>query len=463
MINIPDRQIKFSMHPLAPIQLTLIFITALTIANLPFLWLENSTFISRAVINLDLALALCILPKLPIAGMILLALAWGAEWIVNAATTFHFGAPAEFLQSIRYAATLNYEGLIHWSAIISMMLFTAAGSLLFFITRKRNALWKPGIVTILFLIIIDVVNGSSALSSHSSLHYPINLAGSPSFTLIMSMAQTSEVVPLRQLPRDDTVQGLVDIPAWAAGHPDRGILFVIIESLGIPKDPTIREWVRSQWVDPGLLQRFEVFSADVPFKGSTTSGELRSLCMLAGSYRSVDVAQGANCLPAQLAASGWSTIGMHGFSGRMFDRANWWPKIGLQTTLFGEAPEFQTLRCGITFRGGCDSTLLANGFKALAPRRFIYLLTLNTHLPFERPAEGTPIPPGCQSSESNTEVCDHISATTAVLRQIRKELEKTSTPPLVVVIGDHAAPFSNKNSRQAFLADQVPAAVLVPR
>jgi hypothetical protein len=147
----------------------------------------------------------------------------------------------------------------------------------------------------------------------------------------------------------------------------------------------------------------------------------------------------------------------------MFDRVHWWPKVGLQTTLFGEAPEFQGIRCGTAFRGGCDTTLLATGVQALAPRTFVYLLTLNTHLPIDPLAQATPMPPTCESPGSNREVCDHVSATTAVLRHLRHTLETVSVAPLVVVVGDHAPPFSNRLSRQAFLQDKVPVAVLVPR
>jgi hypothetical protein len=446
-----------------PVEQTLRFVLTLAIANLPFLWLEHSIFISRAMINVDLALALCILPRLPIIGIGLLVIAWGAECIVNWAMIFHFGSPAEFVQSIRYAANLNYQGINHWPAVAGMMLFFAVGTLLLFVSHRQRNMWRPGIAITVLLIFMDALNGSSAMSSRDTLLYPINLAGSPSTALVKSVIHTSELQPLRKLRKEDTVQALVDIPAWAVANPDRGILFVIVESLGVQTDVSMRAWVQSQWLDPSLLKRFKIHTAVIPFKGSTTSAELRSLCLFEGSYSSLNSAQGATCLPAQLAANGWSTVGMHGFSGRMFDRVNWWPKIGLQTTLFAEAPEFQGVRCGTAFRGGCDAALLATGVQALAPRTFVYLLTLNTHLPIESLAQSALTPPMCYSLGSNREVCDHVSATTAVLRNLRQTLETLPVAPLVVIVGDHAPPFSNKLSRQAFLQDKVPAAVLVPR
>lgn len=442
---------------------TLRFVTALAIVHLPFLWLDNSNLMSRAIINVDLALAICILPIFPIVGIALLVIAWGAEWIISLTMTFFFNTPAEFLNSLRYAANLDYQGYIHWPAVNLLMLFISAGTLVFFIIRRQHSMWKPGIVIILLLIFADAFNGLSLLSSRSSLLYPVNLAGSPSTTLANSVLHTSASEPLSKLRKEDTVQGLIDIPAWAAANPDRGILFVIVESLGVPTDASMQAWVQSQWIDPSLLERFNIHTANIPFKGSTTSGELRSLCQLAGSYRGVDYTQGATCLPAQLVSNGWTTIGMHGFSGRMFDRVNWWPKIGLQTFIFGEAPEFRAEKCGTVFRGGCDATLLAAGVESLAPSRFVYLLTLNTHLPIDHPSQDIPTPSMCDSPKSNIEVCDHVSVTTAVLRQLRQKLDTLSVAPLVVVIGDHAPPFSNKLSRQAFLQGKVPVAVLIPK
>jgi hypothetical protein len=463
MKNLFHIHLRPKSRELGPLEATLRFAMTLAIAHLPFFWLEQSNFMNRAIIDLDLALALCILPKFPIIGIALLAIAWGADWIVNLAMIFHFGAPAELLKSIRFATNLDYRGLFESSAVSLMMLFIASGILVCYVARRQANMWQPGVAITFLLIFGDVVNGSSVLSGRRELLYPINLAGSPLSTLFTSVIQTFKLEPLHELRKEETVQGLVDISVWASAHPDRGILFVIVESLGVPTSPTMRTWVKSQWLDPSLLERFDVHTADIPFKGSTTSAELRSLCRLAGSYRSVNLAQGATCLPAQLVANGWSTIGMHGFSGLMFDRVNWWPKIGLQTNLFVEAKEFNGIRCGTVFRGGCDNTLLASGVKALAPRRFVYLLTLNTHLPIDRPAQGTPIPPTCDSPESNGEVCDHLTATTDVLRKLRQTLETLSVAPLVVVIGDHAPPFSNKLSREAFVNDKVPATVLVPR
>lgn len=446
------------------VELTLRFLIALAIANAPYWWLGQSLFMSRAVLNVDLAVALCVLPAAPVAGIALLAVGWGADWILSQSLTYHFRTPTEFVHSIRYAATLDYKGFIGWHAVPLVLPFAIAVVLLVRITHQHKNLWRPAVAVTSLLVMVDATNGSSMLSDRGTWRYTINLAGSPVATLSALAMREPATGPLLKLRTEDTVQGLVDIPAWAAAHPDRSILFVIVESLGVPKDPALHEWVQAQWLDQGMRQRFEVRSAELPFKGSTTSGELRSLCTLAGSYRGMDAAHGADCLPARLAANGWTTVGMHGFSGQMFNRIHWWPAMGLQASVFGEAPEFQGRRCGAAFRGGCDSALIAMGAKALAPgKRFVYLLTLNTHLPVERPADGTPAPPACANPRADRDVCDHLAATAEVLRQLRSGIDTTRVAPLVVVVGDHAPPFADKLSRQAFLADKVPAVVLVPR
>lgn len=442
--------------------LTLRFLLALAIANAPYWWLGNTLFMSRAVFNVDVALALCVLPVAPVAGIVLLCVAWGADWILNQSLTYHFRTPMEFVHSIRYADTLNISGFVEWRTVALLLPFAIAAALLVRLTRGQRNLWRPALVVISLLVLVDASNGSSMLSDRGTWRYTVNLAGSPVATLSALAVREPATAPLLALRTEDTVQGLIDIPSWAAAHPERSILFVIVESLGVPTNPALRDWLRTQWLD-NPNQRFDIRSADIPFRGSTTSGELRSLCALAGSYRSMDAAHGATCLPARLAALGWSTVGMHGFSRQMFNRAQWWPAMGLQSTVFVEAPEFQGARCGAAFRGGCDSDLIALGMKALEPnRRFVYLLTLNTHLPVEPPSEDTPSPPACTSPTADRDVCHHLAATAAVLRQLRRAFDTTHPMPLVVVVGDHAPPFANRLSRQAFLSNKVPAVVLVP-
>jgi hypothetical protein len=70
--------------------LTVRSIAALALGNAPFWWLGSSLFMSRAIIDVDIAIALCVLPfSIPL-GLALLGIAWGADLILSQSLTFHF-------------------------------------------------------------------------------------------------------------------------------------------------------------------------------------------------------------------------------------------------------------------------------------------------------------------------------------------------------------------------------------
>jgi hypothetical protein len=446
-------------------QLTLRFFVALALANAPFWLLSTTMFMSRGFFNVDVALAFCLMPFAPRAAVVLLCTLWGADWILSQSLLFHFRTPSEFVHAFRYANELDPLAYINLQSGVIALLFIASAAALIYITKGQRRLWRPGIVVSASLVLLDAMNGSSMLSDRSGWRFAFNLAGSPTTTLAAHALGNQTAAQLHPLGTEDTIQGVVDIPLWARSHPERSVLFVIAESLGVPTSPEFHSWLKAQLVDPKIESQFDVHTAEVPFRGSTTSGELRSLCALAGSYRSMSAKSGENCLPARLVQEGWSTVGIHGFSGRMFNRTRWWPAIGLQSTLFIDAPEFKEgPRCGAAFRGGCDHDLIDIGTHALSPaKRFVYLLTLNTHLPVAPSSATAPVPAQCQLPDADSDVCGHLAATGQMLRHLREAVGTVVAKPLVVVVGDHAPPFANKQSRQAYLQDKVPAFVLVPR
>jgi hypothetical protein len=445
---------------------TLRFITMLAVANAPFWVLSQNFFMSRAFINVDLALAICVLCVSLTAGIALLCIGWCGDLILSQSLTFHFRSPLEFVQSLQYASALDLQGFASWDRLLLILPFLASAIAVAVMARGQRRLWRPALVLTLLLVGLDATNGSSMLSKRDNWRIGFNLAGSPWSTLgsLALKSKPSASSPLRAIPLDETAQGLVDIPAWAGNHPGRSVLFVLVESMGLPQSTDVRQWLSQQLVDDQVKATFDVLQADLPFRGSTTSGELRAMCAMAGSFGNLDAATGANCLPSRLAALGWQTIGMHGFSQRMFDRETWWPLIGLQSTHFVNAPEFGNVRCGAAFRGGCDDRLIDAGVQALRPgNRFVYLLTLNTHLPAAATDTSPQLKSICERQRQDADACNLVSQLGGVLGHLRASLRTQKPAPLVVVVGDHAPPFSAIASRQAFQLDRVPAFVLLPR
>lgn len=438
------------------------FIAALALVNLPFWVLSQGYFLSRGLVNLESAVAMIVMSFSAVAGLALLLLAWAADLVLSLSLTYHFGTPLEFLRSVQFASALEIRHYLTPGNAALALPFLAAGWAALRLVRGQRTMWRTALLLTAALAAVDALNGSSQLSVRGTWRLPFNLGGSPVVTLATQQLKHTELPPPLPLPTADTALGLVDIPAWAAQHPDRSVLFVLVESLGLPQSPALRRWLDTR-LDG--LPAYELRTADLPFRGSTTAGELRSLCALSGSYRAIDAAIGADCLPARMARQGWTTIGMHGFASAMFDRKTWWPRIGLQQVHFVDSPLFgERRRCGAAFKGACDAELIRLGMEAATPaRRFVYLLTLNTHLPLD----AGPIPPAlsqqCARDAVDEEACALIAGVGEVLDRLRAALQHAAVPPLVVVLGDHAPPFAVRDSRDAFSADRVPAYVLVPR
>jgi hypothetical protein len=438
------------------------FVAALALVNLPFWLLSQSFFLSRGLVNIESALAVTVMAFSAAAGLVLLALAWAADLVLSLSLTYHFGTPLEFLRSVRYASTLELNHYVNAGNAVLAVPFAAAAWGAVRLVRGQRAMWRGALLLTAALALADTLNGSSQLSDRGTWRLPFNLGGSPLVTLATQQIRHTELPPPVRLETRQTVQGLVDIPAWAAQHPDGSVLFVIVESLGLPRSPALRQWLDSQL---GGLGAYDLRTADLPFRGSTTAGELRALCALSGSYRSIDAGIGAGCLPATLARQGWTTVGMHGFSSAMFDRKTWWPSIGLQQLHFVDSPLFADRpRCGAAFKGACDAQLIRQGMDALRPgRRFVYLLTLNTHLPLDAGPVPATLSRQCAREAVDEEACALVAGVGQVLNDLRTELQRATVTPLVVVLGDHAPPFALRDSREAFSAEKVPAYVLVPR
>lgn len=444
---------------------TLRFIAALSTANAPFWLLGNGLFMSRAFLNVDLAVAIGVMPFSPTAGIVLLLFCWAADLSLSQSLTFHFRSPLEFIESARYAHTVSWSELASWERLQFVLPFVTSIALVWGLTRGQCRLWRPAAIVTIVLVALDATNGSSMLSKRDDLLIRFNIAGSPWSTLgsLASKAMLSGVVTNRPLPVAETAQGLVDIPAWAQAHPNRGILLVLVESMGAPQASDLRQWMSRQLVDERVMAEFDVRESRLPFRGSTTAAELRALCALSGSFSNLDSTVGATCLPARLAALGWHTIGMHGFSPRMFDRERWWPMIGLQSTLFVDARELGQTRCGAAFRGVCDDQVIDAGVQALrAGNRFVYLLTLNTHLPLAAGNVSPDLRALCERGRHDPAACQLVSQLGDVLRHIREGVLRLPAAPLVIVLGDHAPPFASLASRESFEPATVPTFTLRP-
>lgn len=439
------------------------FFGAIVVAHLPFWLLSQVYALERPQLNVELFVAAAVCAWRPAAGLPLLLLVWGVDGLVSQSVTYRFATSIAFMASVRFAGELDWTELLSTGSLVGAALFLAAFFGSWWMARRRRPEWRLTIASLVVVLVLDALNGSSRFAFIDRRLLAVNLAGAPSLTLYAQFRAAQLHQPPTVLGVEESVSTSLGLRGWARSHPDRSIWLVLVESMGRLQDAGLRQYALDAMAQATQGGNYRLESARMPFKGATTSGELRALCGLAGNYADLTPAEGAACLPADLARMGWSTTGMHGFSGRMFDRRAWWPTIGLQQLLFGrDLGDLKT--CGGAFKGVCDADLLGAAARRVAqPRQFVYSLTLNTHLPLDPVAVPPDLRRICRQAGVTESVCALTAAHAAVLKTIGKlAAEMPNHRPLVVVLGDHAPPFVDARSRSAFDNDIVPVFVLWP-
>lgn len=183
--------------------------------------------------------------------------------------------------------------------------------------------------------------------------------------------------PFSALPPESSA-----VSAWIALQGEHGpadrLLLVVVESWGVPRQPEIQEaLLRPLRMLAGA--RFE--QGVLLFDGATVGGELRELCQLAPNHFNLAPVQRGfeNCLPNRLKIQGYRTLAMHGAVSLMYDRRDWYPRAGFESSLFFESRNWPA-RCH-SFPGACDLDMMAevSDYFSAEGKRFMYWLTLNSH------------------------------------------------------------------------------------
>lgn len=234
------------------------------------------------------------------------------------------------------------------------------------------------------------------------------------------------------------------------------LLLVVNESWGVPVNPLIQDALLRPLSDVAKLEL-----GYFPFSGATVAGELRELCRMHPNHFGFRGARDelAECLPWKLRAKGYETSAMHGATGMMYDRRDWYPVSGFENDLFFE-DVLARRRC-YSFPGACDRDLMSNlqGYFSAEGKRFFYWLTLNTHSSYDRrdliddhfdcPSFGL-----IEGEES----CRNLELQAQFFSDLANLLR---TPEMagvdVIVVGDHEPRFSNRSEmRGSFVVGMVP-------
>lgn len=249
----------------------------------------------------------------------------------------------------------------------------------------------------------------------------------------------------------------------ASGH---NLLIVTVEGLGAFAAPEERDLFKSILTQNLPEGRFRVEDGQTYYSGSTTGAAARELCGRWGDY--IDYLTGAasyDCLPNELAANGYETIAFHGFGTDMFQRDKWYPEIGFQKLefmdqLLAEKPDQFPQRCGSVFEGLCDADVGDAVHAALRTdpqkRKFIYWLTLNSHIPF---VESEDDRMGCRSAApkiGNKTVCELSNLWSGVFEKVNAIAADPSIAATdILIVGDHHTPLWEHAAKKRFVLGKV--------
>jgi hypothetical protein len=240
---------------------------------------------------------------------------------------------------------------------------------------------------------------------------------------------------------------------------DRNVLLVLVEGMGAFADPQERSLLESKLRD-AAGNRFKLTHGVNAHYGSTSGAISRELCGRWGTFTDYLADKRYDCLPFRLADAGFATISYDGFKGGLLALRDWYPSIGLKTLNFRDDlerdhPSEFTRQCGSALKGLCDSDVGKRVHRELAAsngqRKFVYWLTLNSHLPYV-PVENGPL--ACNSAQARITdriPCELTEIWMEVFDAVAAIAADPDLPPLdIMVVGDHNTPMWSRAAASHF-------------
>jgi hypothetical protein len=442
--------------------------------NLIMLLLFRMIHGERSLLNLDYLLFALLVPwlKAPLryAGMLLLLL---FDLFHALASTYYFGLPAALRASAdvihlsRFGILSIALAVVVAGLVIDRLTLAIAGQ------PQRNLRDMVVVITVAGLLTgVDLLNGSAiVLGPRQSTLTPINVSGSGTFALTYALYLVVRDSDVRKIPAESVTRKIVaeDAGRGALLASDESLVVVIVESWGKFIDVKAHERMLQLFYAPDIVGRYRVDTGSVRFRGHTTDAEFRELCGWSSGSITLLESSASECLPHQLSQSGFTTAAFHGFTQRMFSRNRWYPMVGFDRSSFAEQLNQRHERtCGSLFEGICDDDVASEVESLLiAPspgkRKFVYWLTLNSHLPLRPEDVGPQVVPCDQGLAEERDVCSITQIIYRILGRVARIAANPSLPQTrFVIVGDHSPTLPQRSSRGLFDQREVPYVALYP-
>jgi hypothetical protein len=272
---------------------------------------------------------------------------------------------------------------------------------------------------------------------------------------------------------DDTATTYADLGVVVTSSEQPNLLVVIVEGLGAFSNSESQELVWGPLLGKMVSSRYDVYTGNVLYSGSTSTAEIRELCNLFADYRDLRDIEHLDCLPNRAKEVGYETAAFHAFTGEFFERVHWYPKIGFENIFFlenraGLNEHVPISHCGTTFRGMCDADVAGSVEAFLLSEssgaKFAYWLTLNSHKPVGRhevPDRLNCWDGGVFDDQELCRMAEHWLNISHLVSDIAMNPLLRDTE--ILLVGDHQPPLFTRHGRRQFQDERVAWLHLSPR
>jgi hypothetical protein len=416
-----------------------------------------------------------------------------------AASKTYFLTPTECLVNVGFLRELPPARLIALAAVAVLTLIVISTVAFFPVPAMRGTSRRRAAMCLISFLVLSIsLDYVLVRPTTGQIQNPFRIAKRSDMTKISEMSRVwVGRYPLVRLARMETLLGrprnVLDVSRQSSspvpsaaefalasaglatgkgGQELPNVVIVLVESWGLDSDLSMRDSLVQPYSQAGLRTRYRVVQGTVPFYGGTVAGEARELCGNSFGFHLLD-ASGAElrgCLPRRLAAMGYRTLAVHGMSGSMFSRSNWYNRIGFQEQLFHNEFMRQGLpNCLGAFFGTCDAAIadwIGRRLGEPGDPYFVHWVTLNSHLPVPVPS---PLQNGTSCSitpllSREPALCSWYQLVFNVHESVsRLAMTTLARPTVFVIVGDHAPPFTDPGLASQFSSTDVPYVLLVPR
>jgi phosphoglycerol transferase MdoB-like AlkP superfamily enzyme len=435
--------------------------------NVIFLGLACYTSTVRPLINIDYLLALLLMftpwrvSRFTGSAVLVFAVIFDALMFIVQIFPFMDIASIRYLVSFIPIAPLQYKVLIILFLVLILIILWITVQF----TKQKNKIYPCFLLLLLAVssyilseLRVTYASGGGVLGrgNHYVAHSQVSLYKELTQSTLLSLANmTPELAPL------DTYQQSVS-DQLVQPHSDK-ILYILAESWGVLRNTDAQRSIVEKIIEQ--KDNFEFMNyGSIEASGATVAGELRELCQLqlvnnGFALKRIEKEQFKHCIPEQLRQKEYRTVALHGASGLLYDRLDWYPNAGFTQTLFGE--NFMGLTRCDAFKGVCDRSLIKEVsdyfFKYKDQKIFFYWMSLTSHQPFAvSDIYNKRFDCKYYGIKENGDTCRNTRLESQFMDELAEIVKEPHMKGVeIVVVGDHRPPVWSEEGNLNFFFNKV--------